>query len=93
MTERWLLLKASEADEESVGVQCQFLHGLGVRERAQTLFDAASTQDAKQAILKQYERLTSPKEMGELFKVLAITLDTIPAGTMPGFTPHSTDVR
>ena len=90
------LLRAADgfgANEQAVDVQCEFLHGLGIRERAQALFDAASNEEKKQAILKQYERLTSPEQMGELFKVLAITFHTIPSGTMPGFALRSADVR
>jgi len=65
-----------------------------VRERAQALFDAAKDDAAKESILKQYERLTSPAEMGSLFKVLAITSYKIPTGTMPGFaTPGARDTR
>jgi len=74
--------------------QCDFLHGLGVRERAQALFDAAKDDAAKESIMKQYERLTSPAEMGSLFKVLAITSNKIPTGTMPGFAmPGARDTR
>jgi NADH dehydrogenase [ubiquinone] 1 alpha subcomplex assembly factor 7 len=73
--------------------QCEFLHGLGVRERAEKLFHAAGEDEAKQAIVKQYERLTAPQEMGELFKVLAITCDKIPPGTMPGFAVAAPDAR
>jgi SAM-dependent MidA family methyltransferase len=73
--------------------QNEFLHGLGVRERAEALFEASEDDDTRQSILKQYERLTSPEEMGALFKVLAITSDRIPAGTMPGFAVARPDLR
>ena len=61
--------------------------------RAEALFEASEDDDTRQSILKQYERLTSPEEMGALFKVLAITSDRIPAGTMPGFAVARPDLR
>uniref|UniRef100_A0A7S4NF64 type II protein arginine methyltransferase n=1 Tax=Guillardia theta TaxID=55529 RepID=A0A7S4NF64_GUITH len=53
--------------------QCAFLHAMGIRERAQALYSASQEEEQQQKIIKQYERLTAPEEMGELFKVMAIT--------------------
>lgn len=54
--------------------QGQFLAANGIQERAQNLYQyVAKTEDEKMRVHEAYLRLCSPEEMGEKFKVLAIT--------------------
>jgi NADH dehydrogenase [ubiquinone] 1 alpha subcomplex assembly factor 7 len=52
--------------------QGRFLLRLGLEARCQTLMRAA-TQEQQQAIMSGARRLTDPTQMGELFKVMAVT--------------------
>ena len=66
-----VLAEAREAGAEAaILTQREFLQRLGVEARAQAL--AASRPDRADAIERQLHRLTSPAEMGELFKAVAI---------------------
>ncbi len=59
-----------------------FLMALGIGERAQQLASLVS-QDDQQRLLTELKRLTSPDEMGTLFKVLAIQNEEL--APPPGF--------
>ena len=76
---------------ESVGANCfgpmtqgEFLHGLGISQRAEGLKRRATEAQIAE-IDTALERLTSaePQHMGQLFKVLAVTSPNIAA--LPGF--------
>lgn len=56
--------------------QAQLLEALGIRLRAEMLMKNASPA-AQNTLRSGLERLTSPQEMGELFKAIAITSPTI----------------
>jgi len=58
--------------------QGSFLSALGIQARAHALMEGASAAEAHD-IETAFERLTGPDQMGDLFKVLAIT----PAGSQP----------
>lgn len=58
------------ADVSGTLTQGDFLHALGIQTRAQRL--AQARPEAAGFIQRQYERLTAPDQMGELFKVAAI---------------------
>ena len=61
--------------------QCKFLADLGIGPRAERLM-IANPKEAR-AIAAAVDRLVSPKEMGALFKALAIAPKTAPKP--PGF--------
>ena len=61
--------------------QGQFLAGMGIAERAETLCHAS--KDAGETIKSALHRLTDPDEMGTLFKAMAITRNG--TTTPPGF--------
>ena len=63
--------------------QGAWLEAMGISLRAQAL--ARATPEQADEIAGAYERLTSPEQMGDLFKVLAITAPGWPAGA--GFAP------
>lgn len=52
--------------------QNEFLHKMGIRQRIEVLLKSASPEQAK-GLVASYELLTSPEQMGERFKFLAIT--------------------
>jgi len=58
--------------------QGQFLVNIGAAMRTAILCETA-TDDQKSTMISSMERLISPKQMGELFKVLCITHPTHPA--------------
>ncbi len=62
--------------------QSHFLQTLGIAERAQMLRENASTEQAEE-IERALLRLTDENEMGELFKVMAVT--PLEAPVPPGF--------
>jgi NADH dehydrogenase [ubiquinone] 1 alpha subcomplex assembly factor 7 len=62
--------------------QGEFLHGLGIAQRAARLQASATPQQATD-IVAALARLTAPDQMGELFKVLAIADPRL--GALPGF--------
>jgi len=62
--------------------QGAFLEALGIRERAATLSQNA-TQEQVEEILSALQRLTADDQMGQLFKVLAMT--PLGAPVPPGF--------
>jgi NADH dehydrogenase [ubiquinone] 1 alpha subcomplex assembly factor 7 len=62
--------------------QGQFLTALGIADRAEILQESATTQQAE-AIEQALVRLTDAKEMGDLFKVMAII--QMEAPSPPGF--------
>lgn len=63
-------------------LQGAFLERLGISERSRKLMESASP-DLREAVETAYRRLTDPDEMGELFKVVAITGRNAPPP--PGF--------
>jgi len=73
---------ASGARALGVVSQGAFLESLGIRERAKALLAGASDEQAED-ISGALKRLTDASEMGELFKVMAIT--AIDAPPPPGF--------
>ena len=62
--------------------QGDFLNTLGIVERAETLRESATHEQARN-IAQALKRLVDPKEMGDLFKVMAVTSLETPA--LPGF--------
>jgi len=58
--------------------QAQFLGRLGIEARATAL--AAARPDRAEAIGRQFDRLTAPDQMGELFKAAAIWTGAPPPG-------------
>lgn len=62
--------------------QGEFLHGLGIEARAAALSQHAPEKRAQ--IARQLWRLTDPEEMGELFKLIVLDHESLPAP--PGFT-------
>jgi NADH dehydrogenase [ubiquinone] 1 alpha subcomplex assembly factor 7 len=67
------LKKAAEGYVDVVGptTQGEFLRGLGIAARAQVLYEKA-TEAQRQDIMSALKRLTAEKEMGRLFKVMAL---------------------
>mgnify|MGYP002620013070 CR=1 FL=1 len=65
--------------------QGAFLNGLGIDRRAAAL--AASRPDQRAVIARQLHRLTASEEMGDLFKVIAITAPGTPPP--PGLPPFA----
>ena len=63
--------------------QRDFLIALGVRERAAALMQEMENMMAAQQFLSGFQRLVDPKEMGTLFKVVA--LRGADQGEVPGF--------
>ncbi len=55
--------------------QGDFLHNLGIKTRLNTLIN--SNKKDEQNLKKDYERLTSKNQMGELFKCLIFTSTNI----------------
>ena len=52
--------------------QREFLLNMGIDLRKDMLLKSASSEEAKATLLSSFERLTSPKQMGDLFKVMAV---------------------
>lgn len=73
--------RASGAETRPVITQAVFLDRLGLARRAGTLM-AGKDEATRKAIEAAVERLTGPKAMGDLFKVLAIGS---PGLALPGF--------
>ena len=73
---------ASGARAHGVVGQGEFLQRLGIRERAEMLL-AGATPEQEEDIAGALKRLTDPSEMGDLFKVMAIS--AIDAAPPPGF--------
>ncbi|MEO6042147.1 MAG: SAM-dependent methyltransferase, partial [Croceibacterium sp.] len=63
--------------------QGAWLRALGIAARAEALIAAAPRQ--REAVAQAFERLTSPAEMGELFKVMGLAAPGWPEGA--GFAP------
>jgi len=59
-----------------IATQAEFLKAMGIEARFQAL--AAKNPDQAEKLHRQFDRLTAPDEMGELFKVVAFTSDSIP---------------
>lgn len=64
--------------------QGMFLKRMGAQLRIQQLLAHSRDDTQRQMVARGYERLTSPKEMGELFQVLAVT-QASPALKLPAF--------
>jgi SAM-dependent MidA family methyltransferase len=64
----------SEVMAHGPTTQAEFLHQLGIGVRLNTLMQNAS-EDKKKELEFAYNRLCSNKEMGELFKVMALSFD------------------
>lgn len=58
--------------------QRQLLHSLGGVEKAYMLADSAEAESQKTAVLKSYERLSSPDQMGDIYKAMAVTHSDVP---------------
>lgn len=56
--------------------QSTFLTALGLEQRMARL--AADNPDQKEKLARQFHRLTDPSEMGELFKVIALSSQNLP---------------
>lgn len=71
--------RAIAAGAQSYGpiTQGTFLERLGIEIRHEILLSKAN-EAQKSAMISAYERLISPKQMGELFKVLAIVSKNLP---------------
>ena len=65
-------IAAAHGLEVKGATQAQFLLGLGLLERAGAL-GAQATEETRERLRGEVERLAGPQEMGELFKVLCIT--------------------
>lgn len=79
---------AATAEENDLTVhrpisQAQFLSGLGLKERSQKLMENAPTPEVAAEVSNGAQRLTGTRQMGELFKVIALTSDGL---TPPPFT-------
>jgi len=59
-----------------IATQAEFLKALGIEARFAAL--AARHPDQADKLERQYHRLTSPDEMGQLFKVIAFTSGGLP---------------
>ena len=81
--------RAGAAAQGPVG-QGEFLAALGIRERAVALARGRD-ETTSRAVAAALARLTGPKEMGELFKVLAISDPRL--GPLPGFPPGDASLR
>ncbi|WP_120501712.1 class I SAM-dependent methyltransferase [Roseovarius sp. EL26] len=79
-----LTIAAAPAKHSRLTPQGVFLERLGITQRAEQL-SANLIGDALNAHIKAYQRLTSPVEMGTLFKVIALYPDgvTPPPGVEP----------
>lgn len=65
--------------------QSKFLQELGINHRFESLMSNPNLKDEERnTISSGYEKLLSPKEMGELFKVLAVSSKSI-TGQLVGF--------
>ena len=80
------LARAAGLDVYGIAGQGAFLKGLGIEARAAAL---ARTQDeaGRAKIARQLHRLTAPDEMGDLFKVIAISSPGL--APAPGLEPYS----
>jgi len=74
-----------KAASTAIVTQGAFLKELGIEHRAQQLIQNA-TEDQKNDIMTAVERLISPDQMGELFKVMAIHDPDLPQ-PIAGFKP------
>jgi len=72
---------ASNASVHGPVEQGDFLMRLGIEARRETL-SHGTTQQAQTKINQAFQRLTSPEEMGRLFKVMALAPNggPVPAG-------------
>lgn len=57
--------------------QMDFLHELGSRERFLTLLSGAGEKQAAE-LVAAYQRLTAKDQMGDIYKVLAVTHVDVP---------------
>lgn len=64
--------------------QGQFLTAAGLLQRAGHL-GAGKGPEVQEAIRTAVERLAGPREMGKLFKVMAVTRPGVPTAALPGF--------
>ncbi|MXU64217.1 class I SAM-dependent methyltransferase [Oceanomicrobium pacificus] len=78
-----LAAAAAPARATPVTTQGHFLERLGITARAQAL--AAARPDRSAAIASEHRRLTHPAEMGNLFKVQAVT--SLAPDRLAGFAP------
>jgi NADH dehydrogenase [ubiquinone] 1 alpha subcomplex assembly factor 7 len=58
--------------------QGEFLQRLGIVERLQQVLDSeAVSEEDKEAVMSQVERLVAPDAMGDIYKVMAITSEAL----------------
>ncbi|KAM3585946.1 hypothetical protein VKS41_002480 [Umbelopsis sp. WA50703] len=55
--------------------QAHFLHSLGIQTRLKMLMQNAPSSERASNMIKSYERLVDPRQMGETYKVLAFAND------------------
>lgn len=55
--------------------QAHFLHSLGIGTRLEMLLKNAANPERAQDMIKSYERLVDPEQMGQIYKVLAFAND------------------
>ncbi|PRP74730.1 hypothetical protein PROFUN_15498 [Planoprotostelium fungivorum] len=63
--------------------QGQWLISMGIETRAQRLVDASTDEQESEAIASAYERLVSPEQMGQSYKVISFANRSL--GDVPGF--------
>jgi len=68
--------RAEGVSVSRIATQAAFLAALGIEARFQAL--AARNPDQAETLQRQFDRLTAPDEMGELFKVIAFTSEGVP---------------
>lgn len=92
----WVDFSAIRAAAETAGArvvgptgQGEFLKALGLYHRAEQL-SAGAEPEVRRAIAAAVDRLSSPAQMGEVFKVMAILpREILPRETLPGETLNS----
>ncbi|KAG2182781.1 hypothetical protein INT44_005761 [Umbelopsis vinacea] len=63
--------------------QGHFLHSLGIETRLKMLLKSAKTRERALDMIKSYERLVNPDEMGQIYKVLAFAKDKDNSSSLP----------
>jgi SAM-dependent MidA family methyltransferase len=69
--------KKHQVDVYGITSQADFLRAMGIETRAKALLEHADVMQQKD-LVSSVERLMSPSQMGELFKVLAVTTKDMP---------------
>ncbi|KAG0166109.1 NADH dehydrogenase [ubiquinone] complex I, assembly factor 7 [Apophysomyces sp. BC1034] len=78
---------AKESSVTSYGpvTQSQFLQSLGIQTRLEMLLKNAKSHESRSNIVKGFQRLLDPAEMGRIYKVLAFAKETSKTAEPVGF--------